>query len=79
MVPLKVEITNKITKQQWNEVIKLATRMYVASPSRLRWGQCIFNALSDLYPYTSDEVRNTEVDPFYIEDRIEHMRNSIIE
>lgn len=36
----------------------------------LRWGQAHFNVLHDVHPDLSARVHNTELDPFYLDERI---------
>jgi hypothetical protein len=30
-----------------------------------RFGQCAFNTLHDIAPHIADEIRGTDIDPFY--------------
>lgn len=62
-------MNNKLTNKELDEVLNLAAKMIVKYP-QFRIGQSFFNSLYELHPQIADEVRATEYDPFYNDDKI---------
>lgn len=46
-----------------------AAAYYVAHPAQ-RYGQAMFNALYETHPDIANEIRGTDVDPFYFDARL---------
>lgn len=63
-------IENKLTTCQVEGIVKFATELK-KKHSDWRMGQSVFNAMLILYPDTSDEIRTTEYDPYYSDNKIE--------
>lgn len=63
-----MEIKNKLTAEQLAMVHEQANREVRINDWRM--GQAYFNALYALYPDTANEIRGTDLDPFYHSERI---------
>ena len=59
----------KLSQEEINDVIELANEMRLKD-IEMRSGQSFFNALHTLYPDVANEIRTTDNDPFYINERI---------
>ena len=44
----------------------------------LRKGQSFFNALYDVDPDLADKIRDTEIDPFYTDDKLNEFLETVI-
>lgn len=51
-----------------HDVSKVAMAM-AAAPRGMRVGQVAFNVVHTLYPDLADEFRNTDIDPFYNDEK----------
>jgi hypothetical protein len=70
-----------IEVKEYKDVIIAITRLseeYRVNCTNWRRGQCLFNALYELYPSISDVIRGTDVDPFYNDDKIPQCWNTIV-
>jgi hypothetical protein len=65
--PLKVD--TKKYQQDYVTFLGIVEFIHHKNPN-WRKGQTIFNCLYNLYPDFANEIRATELDPFYIDDRI---------
>lgn len=52
------------------EILDLAGQSLTVN-SPIRYGQAVFNAAYQLYPWPTDQLRATEYDPFYDDDRVD--------
>lgn len=59
----------KLETFQILELMKLIEEVQLEYPD-WRKGQTFFNVLYNLYPEMADEIRGSEIDPFYIDDNI---------
>jgi hypothetical protein len=59
----------KLETVQILELLKLIEEVQLEYPE-WRKGQTFFNVLYNLYPEMADEIRGSEIDPFYINDNI---------
>lgn len=49
----------------YEEFLRLAIERFTEHP-RWRWGQTLFNVLAECRPDLSEQVRSTDLDPFYM-------------
>ncbi len=52
---------------------------YVVAYAEWRPGQAVFNAAYALFPNEANALRGSDVDPFYLDDRIDAFLNSFEE
>lgn len=57
-------------KKDADKMIKINTE--------IRYGQAIFNAALDLFPFATNKLRNTKYDCYYHDDRINEFLNQLI-
>lgn len=49
---------------RFNKMVNQAMQMY----PNWRYGQTLFNILYSVAPYIANEIRGTNIDPFYVDD-----------
>lgn len=59
----------KLSSKQLAEVHKLSTTMQCLCP-KWRSGQAYFNALCALHPDIGDEIRDSDIDPYYVDKNV---------
>ena len=58
--------------------IKKRAATYMKINTEIRYGQAIFNAALDLFPFATNKLRNTEYDCYYHDDRVNEFLNQLI-
>lgn len=58
--------------------IKKRAATYMKVNTEFRYGQAIFNATLDLFPFATNKLRNTEYDCYYYDDRVNEFLNQLI-
>ena len=58
-----------VTEDKVNYAYKLA-QQYANTYKDWRWGQCIFNAYYTVFPEIANQVRGTEDDCYYCDDKV---------
>lgn len=53
----------------FDDFLPAAAERYLAR-SDWRWGQAVFNVLYEMRPDLSEQIRGTDLDPFYRDDRV---------
>ena len=61
----------------FNDIIALAGKTRKLN-NQLRRGQCLFNALYDINPDVANNIRSTDSDCFYDDNKIETFFNELI-
>lgn len=59
----------KLTSKQIGSVIEVQNILLFTYPD-YRTGQALFNALHSLYPEVANEIKGTDVDPYYSDQNI---------
>ena len=67
----------KLTPEQFAEFGMRVQSMLKAT--KWRCGQAMFNVLADLHPALASDIRSTELDPFYQNERIGAFMKHILE
>ena len=67
---------SKLTPDQIKVVLETATKIRMEYPY-FRKGQAFFNALYHLHPEIADNIRSTEFDPFYDDNKTKPCINKI--
>lgn len=58
--------------------IKKRAATYMKVNTEFRYGQAIFNAALDLFPFATNKLRNTKYDCYYNDDRVNEFLNQLI-
>lgn len=45
-------------------------RLYLRTEPEWRNGQCLFNAVRTCWPFAAEQIRGTDLDPFYQDSRV---------
>ena len=64
----------KITKEEYETVLEAAKLARLQYPM-WRWGQAVFNTMYELHPDFANELRGTKMDPFYIDENVDKIKN----
>lgn len=71
---MQIEKVDKLSIIQ----IKVNAAKMIKVNTEIRYGQAIFNAAYELYPNATNELRNTEYDCYYDNDRVEKFLTKLI-
>jgi hypothetical protein len=68
-----------MTQEEYNLLKQTLSGFEKENHIHLRLGQRFFNYLGKVYPKIADEIRGTQIDPFYVDDRLPNCLNYIRE
>lgn len=58
--------------------IKKRAATYMKVNTEIRYGQAIFNAALDMFPYATNQLRNTKYDCYYHDNRVNNFLTKLI-
>lgn len=61
----------------YNQYVEEVHRVWSLHPE-WRWGQAYFNVLVEHRPDLSEPIRTTELDPFYLDERMPAFMNEVL-